>query len=70
MPSGKTLPDGTPPRATITPGQLSVAAALPSAALFTPGMHFAMEMRDGRVHATTDDVIVRAPAKAARRGAA
>jgi exodeoxyribonuclease VII large subunit len=44
--------------------------ALPSAALFTPGMHFAMEMRDGRVHATADDVIVRPPAKAARRGAA
>ena len=43
--------------------------ALPSAALFTPGMHFAMEMRDGRVHATADDVIVRPPAKAARRGA-
>lgn len=44
--------------------------ALPSAALFTPGMHFAMEMRDGRVHATADDVIVRPSAKAARRGAA
>ena len=44
--------------------------ALPSAALFTPGMHFAMEMRDGRVHATADDVIVRPPSKAARRGAA
>ena len=44
--------------------------ALPSAALFTPGMHFAMEMRDGRVHATADDVIVRPPTKAARRGAA
>ena len=44
--------------------------ALPSAALFTPGMHFAMEMRDGRVHATADDVIVRPPAKVARRGAA
>jgi exodeoxyribonuclease VII large subunit len=44
--------------------------ALPSAALFTPGMHFAMEMRDGRVHATADDVMVRPPAKAARRGAA
>jgi exodeoxyribonuclease VII large subunit len=34
--------------------------ALPSAALFTPGMPFAMEMRDGRVHATADEVIVRA----------
>jgi len=34
--------------------------ALPSAALFKPGMQFAMEMRDGRVHATADDVIVRA----------
>jgi exodeoxyribonuclease VII large subunit len=44
--------------------------ALPSAALFKPGMHFAMEMRDGRVHATADDVIVRPPSKAARRGAA
>jgi exodeoxyribonuclease VII large subunit len=44
--------------------------ALPSAALFKPGMHFAMEMRDGRVHATADDVIVRPPTKAARRGAA
>ena len=53
--------------------------ALPSAALFKPGMPFAMELRDGRVHATADDVIVRsapeAPAtsparRAARRGAA
>jgi len=34
--------------------------ALPSAALIKPGMHFALEMRDGRVHATADDVIVRA----------
>ncbi len=34
--------------------------ALPSAALFKPGMPFAIEMRDGRVHATADDVIVRA----------
>jgi exodeoxyribonuclease VII large subunit len=33
--------------------------ALPSAALFKPGMQFAMEMRDGRVHATADEVIVR-----------
>jgi hypothetical protein len=29
-----------------------------------------MEMRDGRVHAIADDVVVRPPAKAARRGAA
>ncbi|HEY2850438.1 MAG TPA: exodeoxyribonuclease VII large subunit [Gemmatimonadaceae bacterium] len=42
--------------------------ALPSAALFTPGMPFAIELRDGRVHATADDVIVRAPV-AAPRGA-
>ncbi len=34
--------------------------ALPSAALIKPGMHFALEMRDGRVHATADEVIVRA----------
>lgn len=34
--------------------------ALPSAALFTPGMPFAIELRDGRVHATADDVILRA----------
>ncbi|MGH7654664.1 MAG: exodeoxyribonuclease VII large subunit, partial [Gemmatimonadaceae bacterium] len=34
--------------------------ALPSAALFKPGMPFAVELRDGRVHATADDVIVRA----------
>lgn len=34
--------------------------ALPSAALIKPGMHFAMEMRDGRVHATADEVIIRA----------
>jgi exodeoxyribonuclease VII large subunit len=34
--------------------------ALPSAAMIKPGMHFAMEMRDGRVHATADEVIVRA----------
>ncbi len=44
--------------------------ALPSAAQFKPGMHFAMEMRDGRVHATADDVIVRPAAKPARKGAA
>jgi exodeoxyribonuclease VII large subunit len=44
--------------------------ALPSAALFKPGMHFAMEMRDGRVHATADDVIVRSSTKTAHRGAA
>ena len=48
--------------------------ALPSAALFKPGMQFAMEMRDGRVHATADDVIVRPAAKVsvkpARKGAA
>ena len=44
--------------------------ALPSAALFTPGMPFAMELRDGRVHATADEVIVRPSAKAARQGAA
>ncbi len=44
--------------------------ALPSAAQFKPGMHFAMELRDGRVHATADEVIVRPPAKNAKRGAA
>jgi exodeoxyribonuclease VII large subunit len=44
--------------------------ALPSAALFKPGMQFAMEMRDGRVHATADAVIVRPPTKTARKGAA
>lgn len=44
--------------------------ALPSAAQFTPGLRFALELRDGRVHATTDEVAVRAPAKKTRRGAA
>jgi exodeoxyribonuclease VII large subunit len=39
--------------------------ALPSAALFAPGMPFALELRDGRVHATADEVVVRA-ARAAR----
>jgi len=34
--------------------------ALPSAALFKAGMPFAIELRDGRVHATADDVMVRA----------
>ena len=34
--------------------------ALPSAAMIKPGMRFAMEMRDGRVHATADEVIIRA----------
>jgi exodeoxyribonuclease VII large subunit len=34
--------------------------ALPSAALFEPGMRFALELRDGRVHATADQVTVRA----------
>ena len=33
--------------------------ALPSAALFTAGMPFALELRDGRVHATADEVHVR-----------
>jgi len=42
--------------------------ALPSAALIKPGMRFALEMRDGRVHATADEVIVRETKK--RRGAA
>lgn len=44
--------------------------ALPSASMIKPGMQFAMEMRDGRVHATADEVIVRPQTKAARRGAA
>ena len=44
--------------------------ALPSAAMIRPGMHFAMEMRDGRVHATADEVIVRPQANATQRGAA
>jgi exodeoxyribonuclease VII large subunit len=30
--------------------------ALASAALFKPGMRFALELKDGRVHATTDEV--------------
>ena len=43
--------------------------ALPSAAMIKPGMHFALEMRDGRVHATADEVIVRStPSK--KKGAA
>jgi exodeoxyribonuclease VII large subunit len=36
--------------------------ALPSAALFAPGMRFALELRDGRVRATTIDARVRASA--------
>ena len=43
--------------------------ALPSAAMIKPGMHFALEMRDGRVHATADEVIVRAK-PSTRKGAA
>ena len=42
--------------------------ALPSAAQFTPGMPFALELRDGRVRATVDEVAVRTAANA--RGAA
>jgi exodeoxyribonuclease VII large subunit len=34
--------------------------ALPSAARFERGMRFALELRDGRVQATTDAVVVRA----------
>ena len=41
--------------------------ALPRAALFTPGMRFALELRDGRVAATADEVHVRVPAPAAER---
>ncbi len=45
--------------------------ALPSAKLFTPGMPFALELRDGRVHATVDEVIVRTETqKKKSRGAA
>jgi exodeoxyribonuclease VII large subunit len=33
--------------------------ALPSATLFRPGMHFAVELRDGRIQATADAVAVR-----------
>ncbi len=40
--------------------------AFPSAAGFTPGMHFALELRDGRVHATADDVLKRTPARGSR----
>ncbi|MFI5310544.1 MAG: exodeoxyribonuclease VII large subunit [Gemmatimonadales bacterium] len=36
--------------------------ALPDAARFTAGMRFALELRDGRVHATADEVHVRATA--------
>jgi len=43
---------------------------LPSAALFSPGMPFALEMRDGRVRATTKDVIKRAPAPSTANGVA
>lgn len=39
--------------------------ALPSAAMFKPGMHFAVELRDGRVHATADEVMVRSSQGAA-----
>jgi exodeoxyribonuclease VII large subunit len=42
--------------------------ALPSAAMITPGMHFALEMRDGRVHATADEVIVRADGRPKSEG--
>ena len=41
--------------------------ALPSAALFKPGLHFALELRDGRVHATADEVLLRAEAPGAAR---
>lgn len=44
--------------------------ALPSAALFAPGMRFAMELRDGRVRATADETEVRATTARARQGAA
>ena len=37
----------------------ATGCALPSAALFRPGMPFALELRDGRVHATADEVHVR-----------
>jgi exodeoxyribonuclease VII large subunit len=44
--------------------------ALPSATLFTPGLRFAIEMRDGRVQATAGEVVVRPSVATARRGAA
>jgi exodeoxyribonuclease VII large subunit len=44
--------------------------ALPSALLFKPGMAFAMELRDGRVRATADEVLVRPAPKVARRRSA
>lgn len=43
--------------------------ALPSAARFEPGMRFALELRDGRVQATTDAVVVRAAAASPRSAA-
>jgi exodeoxyribonuclease VII large subunit len=42
--------------------------ALASAAQFIPGMLFALELRDGRVHATADEVVVRANTAASRSG--
>ncbi|HEV8411770.1 MAG TPA: exodeoxyribonuclease VII large subunit [Gemmatimonadaceae bacterium] len=61
------------PLATLARGYAVVlnekGGALPSAAMIKPGMHFAMEMRDGRVHATADEVIVRA-SQTAKKGAA
>jgi exodeoxyribonuclease VII large subunit len=44
--------------------------ALPSAALFAPGMRFAIELRDGRVRATAGDTVVRANPASSRRGVA
>lgn len=41
LPNGKTFPPGTPLRATVTPGQLSLAVAVPNAAsrLLTATLH-------------------------------
>lgn len=42
-------------------------AALSGAARFAPGMRFVLRLRDGRVHATTDEVLVQQPVKATGR---
>lgn len=44
-------------------------AALGGAAHFKPGMHFSLRLRDGRVLATTNDVLVQPTANAAGRSA-
>src|SRR6185369_11913517 len=50
VPTGKTLPAGTPVRVTTTPAQLSLAVAVPSVALLTTVPH---EVAPGPVETVT-----------------